>query len=103
MNVFYRFINKATKLTLGLGDFSKNEFYLNYSTNIDYINNNTTKMYEKLDTTFNFENIVITHDVVKNILNAILKNSVDDIVTGVEIPLPQEDYSLSLTSNGGIL
>ena len=37
--------NKATKLTLGLGDFSKNEFYLNYSTNIDYINNNTTKMY----------------------------------------------------------
>ena len=94
--------NKATKLTLGLGDFSKNEFYLNYSTNIDYINNNTTKMYEKLDTTFNFENIVITHDVVKNILNAILKNSIDDIVTGVEIPLPQEDYSLSPKIKDGI-
>lgn len=94
--------NKATKLTLGLGDFSKNEFYLNYSTNIDYINNNTAKMYEKLDTTFNFENIVITHDVVKNILNAILKNSIDDIVTGVEIPLPQEDYSLSPKIKDGI-
>ena len=94
--------NKSTKLTLGSGDFSKNEFYLNYSTNIDYINSNTTKMYEKLDTSLNFENIVITHDVVKNILNAILKNSVDDVVKGVEVPLPSEDYSLSGKIKDGI-
>jgi hypothetical protein len=45
---------------------------------------------------------VITHDVVKNILNAILKNSVDDIVRGVEIPLPSEDYSLSGKIKDGI-
>ena len=87
--------NKSTKLSIGSGTFNKNEFYLNYSTNIDYINSNTSKMYEKLDTTLNFDNIVITDDIVKNILNAILKDSVDDIVKGVEIPLPQEDYSLS--------
>jgi hypothetical protein len=94
--------NKSTKLTLGTGDFNPIEFYSNYSTNIDYINSNTTKMYEKLDTSLNFENIVITHDVVKNILNAILKNSVDDIIVGVEIPLPQEDYSLSPKIKDGI-
>jgi hypothetical protein len=94
--------NKSTKLTLGLGTFNKNEFYLNYNTSIDYINNNTTKMYEKLDTSLNFDNIVITHDVVKNILNAILKNSVDDIVKGVEVPLPSEDYSLSGKIKDGI-
>ena len=87
--------NKSTKLTLGLGTFNKNEFYLNYSKNIEYIDNNTTKMYEKLDTSLNFDNIIITHDAVINILNAILKNSVDDIVKGVEVPLPSEDYSLS--------
>jgi hypothetical protein len=94
--------NKSTKLTLGTGTFNPIEFYSNYSANIDYINSNTTKMYEKLDTSLNFENIVITHDIVKNILNAILKNSVDDIVIGVEVPLPSEDYSLSGKIKDGI-
>jgi hypothetical protein len=94
--------NKSTKLTLGVGTFNKNEFYLNYSTSVDYINNNTTKMYEKLDTSLNFENIVITDNVVKNILNAMLKNSVDDVVRGVEVPLPPEDYSLSGKIKDGI-
>jgi hypothetical protein len=94
--------NKSTKLILGTGTFNPIEFYSNYSTNIDYINSNTTKMYEKLDTSLNFENIVITHDVVKNILNAILKNSINDIIVGVEIPLPQEDYSLSGKIKDGI-
>jgi hypothetical protein len=59
-------------------------------------------MYEKLDTSLNFENIVITDNVVKNILNAMLKNSVDDIVRGVEVPLPPEDYSLSGKIKDGI-
>ena len=74
--------------------FDKNEFYLNYNASVDYINNNTTKMYEKLDTSLNFDNIVITDNVVKNILNATLKNNVDNIVDGVGIALSQEDYSL---------
>jgi hypothetical protein len=94
--------NKSTKLTLGTGTFNPIEFYSNYSANIDYINSNTTKMYEKLDPSLNFENIVITHDVVKNILNAILKNSVDDIVKGVEVPLSSDDYSLSDKIKDGI-
>jgi hypothetical protein len=90
--------NKSTTIVLktitpASGDFDKNKFYLNYNTAIDYINNNTTKMYEKLDTTFDFENIVITDNAVKNILNAILKDSTDDIVRGIGMVLSSEDYS----------
>ena len=89
--------NKFTEIKLyklNSVDFDKNEFYLNYSTSVDYINNNATKMYEKLDTSLDFDNIVITDNVVKNILNAKLKNNVDNIVDGVGIALSQEDYSL---------
>lgn len=90
--------NKSTTIVLKtitpvFGDFDKNKFYLNYNTAIDYIDNNTTKMYEKLDTTFDFENIVITDNAVKNILNAILKDSADDIVRGIGMVLSREDYS----------
>jgi hypothetical protein len=86
--------NKASKLTIGLGTFTGNEFYSNYSGCIDYIKDNTEKMYKKLDTSLNFSNIVITEDITKNILNPLLYDKIDDIIVGIGMALPSEDYSL---------
>jgi hypothetical protein len=86
--------NKATKLAIGSGTFTSSEFYSNYSGCINYIKDNTEKMYSKLDTSLNFQTMNITEDIAKNIVNPVLKNSVDDIVIGIAIALPSEDYSL---------
>lgn len=86
--------NKATKLKIGLGPFSSTEFYSNYVGCINHIKDNTEKMYSKLDTSLNFKNMNITEDIAKNIINPLLKNSVDDIVTGIGIALSSDDYSL---------
>jgi hypothetical protein len=94
--------NKASKITLGLGDFDKNNFYSNYSGCVDYIKNNTEKMYNKLNTSLNFSNLVknkdyseITENSAKNIFNPLLYDKIDDILVGIEVVLPSEDYSLT--------
>ena len=86
--------NKATKLTIGSSTFTSSEFYSNYSGCINYIKDNTEKMYSKLDTSLNFQTMNITEDIAKNIINPILKNNIDDIVVGIAVVLPSEDYSL---------